>query len=58
LAGAGAAQIWDANTGHIRLIDGATAVGNGTVRLPLELERYETKFIVIGAMPPAPAARR
>jgi hypothetical protein len=58
LAGAGAAQIWDANTGHIRLIDGATTVANGTVRLPLELERYETKFIVIGAMPPAPAARR
>jgi len=50
LVGAGTVQVWDANTGVISMVEGAAA-GNGTVRLPLELERYGTKFIVIGAKP-------
>jgi hypothetical protein len=51
LAGAGVVQVWDANTGVTSLVEGAVAARNGTVRLPLELERYGTKFIVIGAGP-------
>jgi alpha-L-rhamnosidase len=51
LVGAGAVQVWDANTGVTRLVEGAATAGNKTVRLPLELERYGTKFIVIGAKP-------
>jgi hypothetical protein len=51
LGGEGSVQVWDANTGDISPMEGAAAAGNGTVRLPLELERYGTKFIVIGAKP-------
>jgi alpha-L-rhamnosidase len=51
LVGAGAVQVWDANTGVTSMVEGAVTSGNGTVRLPLELERYGTKFIVIGAKP-------
>jgi hypothetical protein len=57
LTGVGTAQIWDANSGRTCRMDGAAASGNGTVRLPLELERHGTRFIVIGAMPPDPAAK-
>ncbi len=50
LAGKGQAQIWDAMTGRIETIDGA-ASENGFVRLPLELEPYETRFVFIGPLP-------
>lgn len=57
LAGGGAVQVWDADAGGTSILEGAAASGNGTVRLPLELARYGTKFIVIGAVPPDPAAK-
>jgi hypothetical protein len=49
LAGNGKAQIWDAITGKIELIPN-TSSDNGLVKLHLELEPYEAKFIVIGDM--------
>jgi hypothetical protein len=58
LAGGGAVQVWDANAGGASLLEGAAPSGNGTVRLSLELDRHGTKFIVIGAMPPDPTAKR
>jgi hypothetical protein len=58
LAGGGAVQVWDANAGGASLLEGAAPSGNGTVRLSLELDRHGTKFIVIGAAPPDPTAKR
>ena len=53
LTGAGAAQVWDADTGTITAVEAAPAA-DGTVRLPLELAPHGTKFIVIGS-PPTPS---
>ncbi len=47
LEGQGRAQLWDAVTGAIRELAG-TAAG-GTVRVPLELSRWESKLIVISS---------
>jgi len=51
VAGRGQAQVWDAGTGLIRPMKTTAATTEG-VRLPLVLEPYEAKFIVIGPMPP------
>jgi hypothetical protein len=50
LAGGGQAQVWDAGAGTIHPMTGAT-VGNGTVSVPLSLEPYEAKLIVLGPLP-------
>jgi len=50
LAGGGQAQVWDAGAGTIHPMTGAT-VGNGTVTVPLSLEPYEAKLIVLGPLP-------
>ncbi|MDZ7261683.1 MAG: glycosyl hydrolase [candidate division KSB1 bacterium] len=50
LLGSGQVQIWDAMSGIIKPVPGASPE-NGAVRLPLVLEPYETKFIVIEALP-------
>jgi hypothetical protein len=47
LAGGGQPQVWDAGAGTIQPMTGAT-VGNGTVTVPLSLEPYEAKLIVLG----------
>ena len=51
IAGRGQAQAWDLATGEIHPISGATAEGD-SVRLPLLLEPYEAKVIVVGPLPP------
>ncbi len=45
LEGQGQAQLWDGVTGAVRTLAG-TAAG-GTVRVPLELSRWESKLIVV-----------
>jgi hypothetical protein len=50
LAGGGQPQVWDASAGTIRAMTGAT-MGNGTVTVPLSLEPYEAKLIVLGPLP-------
>jgi hypothetical protein len=50
IAGHGQAQVWDLGTGEIHPIAGAIAE-NGSVRIPLLLEPYETKVIVVGPLP-------
>ena len=50
VAGGGDPQVWDAGTGTIHPLTGAT-VGNGTVTVPLSLEPYEAKLIVLGPLP-------
>jgi hypothetical protein len=50
LAGNGAVQIWDAVSGRVETLAGATSE-NGTVRVPLVLEPHESKFIVVGPPP-------
>ncbi|MGA3099458.1 MAG: glycosyl hydrolase [Bryobacteraceae bacterium] len=50
IAGRGQAQAWDLATGEIHPISGATAEGDA-VRLPLLLEPYEAKVIVVGTLP-------
>jgi hypothetical protein len=47
LAGRGSAQVWDAASGQIEALPGALAQG-AAVRVPLNLEAYESRFIVIG----------
>jgi hypothetical protein len=49
--GRGRAQLWDAATGRIEALVGAPAVG-GSLPVPLTFEPYESKFIVIGPLPP------
>lgn len=48
----GQAQIWDPMTGSIKAVSGVSAE-NGIVNLPLELDAYGTKLIVIGDVPSA-----
>jgi hypothetical protein len=50
IAGHGTAQAWDLGSGRMSAISGATAEGD-SVRVPLLLEPYETKVVVVG--PPA-----
>jgi hypothetical protein len=50
LAGGGQPQVWDAGAGTIHPMTGAT-LGNGTVTVPLSLEPYEAKLIVLGPLP-------
>jgi hypothetical protein len=50
IAGRGQAQVWDLGSGEIHAIAGATAE-NDSVRVPLLLEPYETKVIVVGPLP-------
>jgi hypothetical protein len=47
LAGRGQVQVWDANSGTITPLSGATAEKD-TLRFSLVLEPYESKFVVIG----------
>ena len=47
LAGSGQVQVWDATSGTIHPADGV-AKADGGVAVPLTLEPYESKFIVIG----------
>jgi hypothetical protein len=50
LAGGGQPQVWDAGTGTIHAMTGAT-VGNGTVAVPLSLDPHEAILIVLGPLP-------
>jgi hypothetical protein len=50
VAGHGQATVWDLGSGMIHPMAGATADGD-SMRLPLLLEPYEAKLIVIGASP-------
>jgi hypothetical protein len=50
LAGGGQPQVWDAGAGTVHPMTGAT-VGNGTVTVPLTLEPFEAKVIVLGPLP-------
>jgi hypothetical protein len=50
IAGHGQAQVWNLGAGQIHALPDATAEGD-SVRLPLVLEPYEAKVIVVG--PPA-----
>jgi hypothetical protein len=52
---ANAAQSWDANSGKIEHIAGAS-VANGKAIVPLELASWETRLVVIGNRLPAAAA--
>ena len=47
LAGSGQVQVWDAASGTIHPVEGA-AKAEGSVAVPLTLEPYESKFVVIG----------
>ena len=55
LLGAGQVQVWDATTGTIHPLAGI-APASGSVAVPLALESQETRFIVIGALPPQAGA--
>ena len=46
LAGSGRAEVWDAASGTIRPLDGATAAA-GSVTVPLKLAGHEARFIVL-----------
>ena len=55
VAGHGHAQVWDLATGQIHPMLDATAQGD-TLQLPLVLEPYEARVIVIGPLPPGVSA--
>ena len=50
LSGHGQPQAWDATTGEIHPMTGATAAKD-SLRIPLVLQPYEAKIVVIGAAP-------
>ena len=50
--GKGQVQVWDAASGRIHPVDGA-AKATGSIALPLTLGPQESRFIVIGPMPPS-----
>jgi hypothetical protein len=50
LAGRGHAQVWDLGTGQIHPVAGAVPQGDST-RVPLVLEPYEARVIVLGPLP-------
>jgi hypothetical protein len=51
LSGTGAVQIWDPNDGTIHPLAGV-APAQGSVDVPLVLAPHESKFVVIGTLPP------
>ena len=51
LAGTGQVQVWDPAGGTIHPLAGVAPAG-GSVAVPLSLESQETRFLVIGALPP------
>jgi hypothetical protein len=51
IAGHGKAQAWDMGSGQIHAISDAIAEAD-SVRFPLVLGPYETKVVVVGALPP------
>jgi hypothetical protein len=55
IAGRGQAQVWDLGTGEIHPFAGTAAVGD-SVNVPLLLEPYEAKVIVVGPLPAGVAA--
>jgi hypothetical protein len=55
VSGHGQPQVWDAAAGEIHLMTGATA-GKDSLRLPLALQPYEAKIVVIGPAPKTVAA--
>jgi len=55
VTGRGHAQVWDLATGQIHPMLDATVQGD-TVQLPLVLEPYEARVIVIGPLPPGVSA--
>ena len=54
-ASKGKAQIWDLFSGSIEVTEDISAE-NGVVQIPLELDAYQTRLIVIGAAPSASLA--
>jgi hypothetical protein len=50
IAGRGQAQVWDLGSERIHGMSGATAE-NDSVRLPLVLQPYEAKVVVVGPLP-------
>ena len=55
VAGRGQAQVWDAGTGQIHWMTAAVSEKD-SVRLPLVLQPYEAKIVVIGSAPAGVAA--
>lgn len=51
LAGTGQVQVWDATNGKVAPLAGVPAA-QGTVAVPLTLGPQETRFLVIGPLPP------
>ncbi len=49
LTGAGKAQVWDAFSGEVKSVSGAS-VRDGAMQLPLVLKPYETRTVVVGTM--------
>jgi hypothetical protein len=54
--GRGDAQVWNAETAEIRALPAPAAEG-GRIRVPLTLDGWESKFIVVGRDLPAAATR-
>lgn len=50
IKGNGDVQVWDAYTGQIHHIENVT-MSEGHIRLPLHMAPYESRFIVVDAMP-------
>ena len=50
--GTGQVQVWDAASGHIRALSGAT-VETGRAHMSLTLAPYEGLFVLIGVLPPS-----
>jgi hypothetical protein len=57
LAGSGEVQVWKAETGEIKSLPSDNST-DGTVNVSIELEPYETKFLLIGAKLPDPGMSR
>jgi hypothetical protein len=55
IVGTGQVQVWDATSGTIHPLAGVAPAG-GSVAVPLSLESQETRFIVIGPLPPGASA--
>jgi len=56
VSGRGQPQVWDAAAGEIHLMTGVTPGGKDSLRLPLVLQPYEAKIVVIGTIPKPVAA--
>ncbi len=55
LAGHGQVQVWDATKGTVAPL-GSLSLAEGSITLPLTLGPQETRFIVIGPLPPGAGA--